>query len=259
MPTKFTLKNEFKVPFLNGKISSIVVTNDNRLLLCYTGDKRKALSIWSETGDLIQNCDIAGTAWGITFIPGTNEAVVTLPSLHSIQFVNIASMVPVKVMKVPDKCYGVTVIKEIIVMSGMGKVYFFSMIGNLIKTLNIGSDYLHSLKTGKMGMIYCCDTGNDTLHGIDSNGTVIFSYKSPGFNGPIDMALDGKDNLYVTSWRSNLLHRLSKDGKLIDILLKKEDGLDVPHGIAFNKNYTKLFIANGQYFGDKQVSIFDCA
>ncbi|VDI72364.1 blast:Transcription intermediary factor 1-beta [Mytilus galloprovincialis] len=259
MPTKFKLKNEFKVPYSQGRISSIVVTKDNRLLLCYTGDKSNALSIWSETGDHIQNCDIAGTAWSIACIPGTNEAVATLPSLHSIQFVNIASMVPGKVMKVPDKCYGVTVIKEMIVMGGMGKVYFFSMTGNLIKTFNIGSDYLNSLKANKMGMIYCCETGNDTLYCIDIKGKVIFSYKSPGFNGPVDMALDGKENLYVTTWRSNTLHRLSSDGKLHDILLKAEDGLRQPYAVAFNKNYTKLYIANGLGTVNKNVLIFDCA
>ncbi|CAG2206096.1 unnamed protein product [Mytilus edulis] len=259
MPTKFKLKNEFKVPYSNGRISSMVVTNDNRLLLCYSGDQRKSLSIWSETGDHIQDCVLAGTAWGITFIPGTNEAVVTLPSLHSIQFVNIASMVPGKVMKVPDKFYGVTVIKEMLVMGGMGKVYFFSMTLNLIKTFNIGIDYLNSLKTNKMGMIYCCQTANDTLHGIDIKGTVIFSYKSPDFNGPVDMALDGKENLYVTTLRSNTLHRLSSDGKLHDILLKAEDGLRQPFAVAFNKNYTKLYIANGLGTVNKDVLIFDCA
>ncbi|CAG2206098.1 unnamed protein product [Mytilus edulis] len=259
MPTKFKLKNEFKVPYSNGRIASMVVTNDNRLLLCFSGDKSKALSIWSETGDHIQDCALAGTAWGIAIIPGTNEAVVTLPSLHSIQFVNIASMVPGKVMKVPDQCFGVTVIKDMIVLGGMGKVYFLSMTGSLKKTFNVGSDYLYSLKTSKMDMIYCCEADNDALHCIDISGTVIFSYKSPSLNGPIDMAFDGKENLYISTWRSNKVYRLSPDGKLIDILLKKEDGLNEPYGIAFNNNYTKLYIANGKYSVDKQVSIYDCA
>ncbi|CAG2206099.1 unnamed protein product [Mytilus edulis] len=58
---------------------------------------------------------------------------------------------------------------------------------------------------------------------------------------------------------SNKLHRLSKDGKLIDILLKKEDGLNEPFAVAFNNNYTKLYIANGQLNNKKQVLIFECA
>ncbi|XP_071150433.1 E3 ubiquitin-protein ligase TRIM71-like [Mytilus edulis] len=259
MLTKFKLKTEFRVPYSQGKISSMVVTKDNRLLFCYTGDKSNALSIWSETGYHIQDCALAGTAWGIAMIPGTNEAVVTLPSLHSIQFVNIASMVPGKIIEVPDKCYGVAVIKDMIVLGGKGKMYFFSMTGSLQKTFNVGRRVLHSLKTSKMDMTYCCEADNDTLHCIDFNGTVIFSYQSPpDFDGPVDITFDGKDNLYVTTWRSNKVHRISLDGNLIDILLKKEIGLDEPYGIAFNKNYTKLFIANGKC-ENKQVLIYDCA
>ncbi|CAC5377170.1 unnamed protein product [Mytilus coruscus] len=113
MPTKFKLKNNFSVPLPTGQISSIGVTNDSRLLLCYSGDKSKALSVWSETGDHIQDCVLAGPAWGIAIIPGTNDAVLTLPRMKSIQFVNIDSMVPGKVMKVPKKSYGITVIKNI--------------------------------------------------------------------------------------------------------------------------------------------------
>ncbi|VDI72363.1 Hypothetical predicted protein [Mytilus galloprovincialis] len=259
MPTKFKLKTDLQVPHSNGRISSIVVTNDNKLLLCKQGDKSKALSLWSDTGDHIQDCALAGTASGIAMIPGTNEAVVTLPNIGSIQFVNITSMVPGKSMKVPDKCYGVTIIKEMIVLGGKGKLYFLSMTGSFIKAINVGSDYLNSLKANKMGMIYCCETGNDTLHGIDIKGTVIFSYKSPGFNGPIGMAFDGKDNLYVATWYNHKLHRLSKDGKLIDILLTKEDGLNEPYDVAFNNNYTKLYIANRLGTVNKDVLIFECA
>ncbi|XP_052080154.1 E3 ubiquitin-protein ligase Midline-1-like [Mytilus californianus] len=259
MPTKFKLKNEFKLPYINGRISSIVVPNDNRLLLCYWGDKSKALSIWFDTGDHIQECALAGAAWGIAIIQGTNEAVVTLPSIDSIQFVNITSMFPGKVMEVPDKPYGVTIVKNMIVLGGAGKVYFLTMTGSLMKTFNVGSGKLYSLKTGEMDMIYCCEADKDRLHCIDINGTVIFSYASPDVIGPADIALDGKENIYVTICTSNELHRLSPDGKLLDILLNAEDGLNKPCGIAFNKNYTKLYIANGPYRQNKHILIFDCA
>ncbi|CAG2224322.1 unnamed protein product [Mytilus edulis] len=227
---------------------------------CYViRETSKALLTWSENGDHIQNCSLAGTAWGIAIIRGTNEAVVTLPYIDSIQFVNITSMVPGKVINVSARCYGITVIKDMIVLGGAGKVSFLSMTGSLNKIFNVGMDVLLSLKANTRDMIYCCEGNDDTLHCIDIHGTVIFSYKSPDFNGPVDMALDGQDNLYVTARRSNKLHRLSKDGKFIDILLKKEDGLDEPFGIAFNKKFTKLFTANGQLYRNKKVMIFDCA
>ncbi|CAG2224332.1 unnamed protein product [Mytilus edulis] len=259
MPTKFKLKTEFKVPYCYWRIASMFITNENRMLLCCSGNKSKALLEWSETGDHIQDCKLAAPVWGIAMIPGRNEAVVTLPDINSVQFVNIARMVPGKSMKVPDECHGVTVMKDMIVWGGLRKVYFVNMTGILMKTFNIGSEYLLSLETNKMGMIYCCEAGYDTLHCIDTNGTVIFSYSSPEFEVPVDMALDCKQNLYVTTLGTNKLNRLSKDRKIIDIILNKEDGLDEPYGIAFNKNYTKLYISNGRLNKDKQVLIYDCA
>ncbi|CAG2224333.1 unnamed protein product [Mytilus edulis] len=107
-------------------------------------------------------------------------------------------------------------------------------------------DILLKTEIGKMDMIYCSELYKNTLHCIDINGTVIFSYKSTSFDGPVDMTLDGKDNLYVTTLRSNKLHLLSSDGKLLDILLKKlrenKDELNEPNAVAFNENYIKLVI-----------------
>ncbi|CAC5377879.1 unnamed protein product [Mytilus coruscus] len=257
MPLKQKNK-KFDVPYRNGYIFSILVTNDNRLLLCFSGVKSKALSLWSKTGDHIQDCALTESAWGITMIPGTHEAVVTLPSINAVQFVDITSMIPGTVMKVPNTAYGVTVIKDILVLGGKGKVYFLSMTGFHLKTFNVGSDYLLSLKANKANMIYCCETSSSALHCIDINGTVIFSYKSPDFKGPVDLAFDGKENLYVITRKSNKLHRLSLNGMLLDILLKAEDGLRQPYAVAFNKNYTKLYIANGYHREDKQVLVFDC-
>lgn len=56
---------------------------------------------------------------------------------------------------------------------------------------------------------------------------------------PVALALDSKENLYVIEIDSEDLHRLSSNGKVDDILLKKFDGLDLPFAIVFNKTYRK--------------------
>ncbi|VDI72360.1 Hypothetical predicted protein [Mytilus galloprovincialis] len=174
MPTKFNFENKFDVPYRNGRIISIVVLNNNRLLLCFNGNKSSALSIWSDTGDHIQDCQLAAPAWGIAIIPGKDEVVVTLPAMNSIQLVNISTMEPGKVMTVPDSSYGVTVVKDMIVLGGKGKVYFLSITGSLMKTSEVGRRNLFSLKGNKTNVIYCCEADGDTLYCIDINGAVIF-------------------------------------------------------------------------------------
>jgi sugar lactone lactonase YvrE len=51
-------------------------------------------------------------------------------------------------------------------------------------------------------------------------------------------------NLYVTAYESNNVHCFTPDGKHTGIMLKKEDGLDQPYGIAFSKKSSKVFIYN---------------
>ncbi|VDI25105.1 Hypothetical predicted protein [Mytilus galloprovincialis] len=102
MPLKQKIKKT-DVPYRNGYLFNIVVMDYNRLLLCFSGVKSKALSLWSETGDHIQDCALAESAWGIAMIPGTNEAIVTLPSINAVKFVDIISMVPDSVMNFPTR------------------------------------------------------------------------------------------------------------------------------------------------------------
>jgi hypothetical protein len=103
---------------------------------------------------------------------------------------------------------------------------------------------MYSLYCGKDKTLYCCDADNDTLYGIKQDGTILFSFTSDDFGRPIGVAAAVNGNLYVTAKKSNNLHCFTPDGKHKGIMLKKEDGLNEPYGIAFSKMSSKVFIAN---------------
>ena len=76
---------------------------------------------------------------------------------------------------------------------------------------------------------------------INLDGHVIYRYD---IFGGVGLAVDQQGHEYISGGRSNDIHRLSPDGTFRDIVLSKHDGVDGPRGIAFNNDFTKLFIIN---------------
>jgi sugar lactone lactonase YvrE len=103
---------------------------------------------------------------------------------------------------------------------------------------------MYSLYCGKDKTLYCCEADNDKFYGIKQDGTIMFSFSSGDFIGPIGVAAAVNGNLYVTACDSNNVHCFTPHGKHKGIMLKTEDGLNTPRVIAFSKKSSKVFIVN---------------
>jgi hypothetical protein len=57
--------------------------------------------------------------------------------------------------------------------------------------------------------------------------------------------VDQQGHVCISEDELNEIQRLSPDGTFRDIVLSEHDGIDQPLGIAFNNDFTKLFIING--------------
>lgn len=69
-----------------------------------------------------------------------------------------------------------------------------------------------------------------------------------------DICSDNNGHVYVSGQGSNNIHRLTQDGKVLDIPLDSRHGILKPVALCFNHNQTKLYITN--QWG-KSVSVFD--
>ena len=74
---------------------------------------------------------------------------------------------------------------------------------------------------------------------ISLDGQGIYTYDILGNEG---LAVDRQGHAYISGYQSNDIQRLSPDGTFRDIVLNERDGIDRPWGIAFNKDFTKLFV-----------------
>ena len=72
----------------------------------------------------------------------------------------------------------------------------------------------------------------------------IWNVKFPNLRGPSDICSDDYGHIYVSGQYSHNIHHLTKDGIIIDTPLSSKHGIKYPVAMCFNRNYTKLYIAN---------------
>ena len=246
---KPAIQNKFefdsKIPFKckhDVLISGIGVTRDDHLLLCnrFCTD----VMVLSDDGKQLNNIGLEGNPWGIVVVPDKEEAIVTLPDENFMQIINTSTMRAEQKIKVPVRCFGITLVDNDILLGNRGVIYIINREGQRFKTIKVGKGYMFSLYCGKDKTLYCCDEDHNTLYGIKQDGTILFSFSSRDFRGPIGVAAAANGNLYVTAWSSNNVHCFTPDGKHKGIMLQKEDGLHHPYIIAFSKKFSKVFIVN---------------
>jgi DNA-binding beta-propeller fold protein YncE len=199
--------------------------------------------VLSDDGKHINDIDLEGKPWGIVVVPDKEEAIVTLPYKNFIQIINTSTMRAEQKIKVAVYCRGITLIDNDIVLGNICEIYIINREGQRLKTIKVGKGYM-SLYCGKDNTLYCCDTDNNTLYGIKQDGTIMLSFSSGDFRGPIGVAAAGNGNLYVTARESNNVHCFTPDGKHKGIMLKKGDGLNTPYVIAFSNKSSKVIIVN---------------
>jgi hypothetical protein len=61
------------------------------------------------------------------------------------------------------------------------------------------------------------------------------------------LTLDNQDNLYITGFGSDNIHRISGNRDVNEIVLTKDDGISSPSGITFNKQTNELLVINEDF------------
>ena len=82
------------------------------------------------------------------------------------------------------------------------------------------------------------------IGGGGSYNSIIENVEFPTLRVPSDICSDDYGHVYVSGQYSHSIHRLTVDGKIIDIPLSSQHGINYPVAMCFNRNYTKLYIAN---------------
>ena len=79
------------------------------------------------------------------------------------------------------------------------------------------------------------------------DGSNYLTYSSSELLDPAGLTLDNQDNLYITGFGSDNIHRISGNRDVNEIVLTKDDGISSPSGITFNKQTNELLVINEDF------------
>jgi hypothetical protein len=230
--------------------TDMAVTSDNKLLLCNYKSSHKKVYIYKDYKTYEDEISFTCQPWGITVVPCTDKAVVTLPYERSIQFINTTNNTKDKKIYIGDWCYGVTAVKDKIYISVYQKVLILDTDGSRVREITTGGDNNDLLYNERNDLLLLRE--RDILRCINLDGHGIYRYDISGDRG---LAVDQQGHVYISGLHSHDIHRLSPDGTFRDIVLSEHDGVDGPWGITFNNDFTKLFIIKNR---GKTVLVYSC-
>ncbi|CAC5411857.1 unnamed protein product [Mytilus coruscus] len=245
LPTKFHLDVKFKVP--GSSLVGIGVTKDKRLFLCNWNGS--TLFVMSDKGKTLAIIQMDGKQWGIAIDEDKNTAWVTLPNIQSVQVVDIVTTKKGRLIKIPSSdcdVYGIAIIGDEIAVGGYGKIYIISKTGDLMKTLDVrDSNDIYSISVGLKHQLYYAqaETNISSLKSIRLDGTVEPISAEDTVN-VIAVQSDKIGNAYFLEYQTANLKLFSFEDKSLKTILTSNDGLHTPYGLAFSKDWSKLFISN---------------
>jgi hypothetical protein len=247
--TEFIKEDEIKLkPGEQYRLTDMAVTSDNKLLLCNVQSSHKKVYIYKDYKTYEDEISFTSQPYGITVVPCTDKAVVTLPGERSIQFINTTNNTKDNKINIGVWCWSVTAGKDNIYIGGGDKVIILNTQGSFVRKIATNGTNYNLLYNERNDQLLLRQDGR--LCCINLDGHVIYRYDISGDDG---LAVDQQGHVYIGGADDDI-HRLSPDGTFRDIVLSKHDGVDQPWSITFNNDFTKLFIINR----GKTVLVYSC-
>lgn len=221
-------------------ITGMAMTDRNLLLLCDVKNSR----IMTCRKDVFRSfITIPYTPWDIAALSST--AIVTSRDDNYLQFVDLDRKELKKKKKMKEIAKGgISVFANNIFVGANGKIHVLDSEGEHTRTLDIeAKGTICYLCISFEGNISFCDE-SDLVRTVNEKGKLLFWYSSPDLELTRKLVSDQEGNVYVVGENSHNIHRISRNGSFIGIVSKDEDRLYYPQAICFNKDYTKLYIAN---------------
>ena len=253
-PAINTFKLRESVSFAKKKITSMSFTTNNALLFICDWHNHQVI-VCDDKCRIMDTLYVDMQPWDITVIPTTQKAVVTYYS-NIIQFLDTGKMIVDRKVDVGATVCGVSSTAENILLGSEGVIIVLDTIGNYLRTIPVTGCTLSNIScihVGPKNRYYCCDSRQCVC--LKSNGELIFSYSIQGESHHSMLETDRRGNVYIVGRSTSTVQRLHPNGTPDRVVFNKEDGMEEPFAICFNKTYGKVYISN--YYPPK-INVFDC-
>lgn len=237
-------------------ITDFAVTIDNKVFFCnfFTGlHEMYVCNIYEDK--LTQNTTLSlpSQPYGVSIITGTDTAFITLPYASSVQCINTKDLKIDKSIQVGKGWYGISTSDNFLAIGKQDEIRIVKQNGEIVKTIVLSDGVI-----GVVCSLYYNHHDDSIIYRkrgevrrIQLDGTVVYQYEVSGESG---LAVDAQGNVYVSYIENNEIRRLLPDGRIRDVVLTGNDGIEKPYAIAFNTSVTKLIVTNTKGL----VQIFNC-
>ncbi|XP_063405821.1 uncharacterized protein LOC134689781 [Mytilus trossulus] len=222
-------------------ITSMAISGENELMLC---DIKKSRIILFDTADIYRSyIKLTNKPWDIASL-GHSSAVVSSRDVDSIHFIDLNNTSFIKSVEVQDSSKGaIATTDESILVGAKGKIHVLDHEGSEMKIITVSAEGTVSYICTPSVDSICYSDGSDETKCVTLDGEPVFKYQSPELVKTKTVTADKSGHIYIVGEDSHNIHHLSRDGKLIDIVLSDDDQLYCPIAITFSKDYSKFYVA----------------
>ncbi|CAC5423745.1 unnamed protein product [Mytilus coruscus] len=228
-------------------ISGIDMFDDGRIVLA---DQylNKRFVIMNQEGEHIKTVPLDDQCYDVAVIDKDTVATTLIYS-KKVVIVDVNSAKIQRTIPTKDQCYGIISTGEELVANLYNKtIQFFDLSGNSLSTLStVDISFYCSVLNDKL---YYTTHRRNAVYSTDLNGKVVWKFNCQKSAFPTGITNDSAGNIFVACIDSNKLMVVGQDGKKSRIILTKEDGLQNPRAIYYNRTTNSLLVFNlaGQCF-----------
>ncbi|CAG2252224.1 unnamed protein product [Mytilus edulis] len=184
----------------------------------------------------------------VTCIDENTVAVTHNEEPYHIEIINIVNKKIVNQIKTSNQCYGITNENERLIYYEVGRgIQIADVKSESTATTVVKADGKHKWNyvTTSKGKIYHTKSESGTVTCYTVTGHTVWEYTDESILKSVHgVAVDNDSNVYVVSNRNDSIVVLSPDGKQARRLLAKENGIQHPYGIYFDKGRNILMVTN---------------
>ncbi|CAC5394051.1 unnamed protein product [Mytilus coruscus] len=215
----------------------------------FTDHYKKTLIVIKSDGNLKYMMSVnSSNGFDITFVDEKTVAITSGDSYNKkgINIINIASQSKIKFIDLTGRSYGITSDLESLFVCveerGIYKVNTVDYTTSHVISCNLPRYSYVSVFADK---IYYTDIEDHSVVCCYRNGSHVWTFKKHSvLNGSRGITVDNDGNVFVVGEISSNVVIISNDGRHHKEILTKEDGLNEPSAISFDKHNKKLLVAN---------------